>query len=108
MSLNFPIFQYNFYSVEDNKVPKPKYNNIVISLLFTVAYFVLLGIYNEISILSFNNQLLASFMVSSFALNALAIFFAWKDYRKISSIILIIINSLGLLLIMVLLLLISS
>ncbi|OCA75875.1 hypothetical protein BBI01_04005 [Chryseobacterium artocarpi] len=85
--------------MENNKMPQSTMNNIVISLYFTIAYAVLLIVYLGFPINLHSNFLLNLFIVCSLLLSVAGIYFAAKSYKgaKISSVILIIINALGLL-----------
>lgn len=96
--------------MENNKVPKSTMNNIVISLYFTIAYAVLIGVYLGCPINLHGNFLLMLFIVCSLLLSMAAIYFAGKSYKsaKLSSVILIIINVLGLLIPLLMLLMIFT
>ncbi len=85
--------------MKNNRVPQSTMDNIVISLYFTITYAVLPGIYLGFPINLHSNFLLMLFMGCSLLFSVAAIYFASKSYKKakISSIILIIINALGLL-----------
>ncbi len=85
--------------MENNKLPQDTMGNVVISLYFTIAYAVLLGVYLGFPINLHSNFLLMLFLGCSLLFSAAAIYFAAKSYKKakISSVILIIINVLGLL-----------
>ncbi|PKF74884.1 hypothetical protein [Chryseobacterium sp. PMSZPI] len=91
--------------MENSKVPQGM-SNIIISLYFTIAYAVLLIIYLGLPINIHSNFLLKLFIVCSLLFSIAAIYFAGKSYKraKVSSIILIVINSLGLLIPLALLL----
>ena len=84
--------------MEENKIPQRFLDNIVISLYFTIAYAVLLSVYLAFPINIHSNFLLMLFIVCSLLFSIAAIYFAAKSYRKakISSVILIVINALGL------------
>ena len=92
--------------MEDHNKSHNMLNNILFSLLFTVAYGVLLFIYNEMPLDQISNFRLKLFIVCGLVFTLAAIFFAAKSYKEVkkSSIILIIINSLGLLIPLALLL----
>lgn len=85
--------------MENDKLPQSTVNNVVFSLYCTIAYAVLLIVYLGFPINIRSNFLLMLFVVCSFVFSMSAIYFAVKSYKKakISSIILIIINFLGLL-----------
>lgn len=85
--------------MENNKVPQSAMTNIVISLYFTIAYAVLIGVYLGFPINLHSNFLLMLFIGCSLLFSVAAIYFAAKSFKKtkISSVILIIINALGLL-----------
>ncbi|PRA95391.1 hypothetical protein CQ046_22030 [Chryseobacterium sp. MYb7] len=85
--------------MEENKIPQRFLNNIVISLYLTMAYSVLIIVYLGLPFNVSSDFLLILFIVSSLLFSIGAIYFASKSYSKtkISSIILIIINVLGLL-----------
>jgi len=93
--------------MEENKIPQRLLDNIIISLYFTIAYAVLLIVYLGLPIGVSSDFLLILFIVCSLVFSLGAIYFAAKSYKKmkISSIILIVINSLGLLIPLTLLLL---
>jgi len=93
--------------MEENKIPQRFLDNIVISLYFTIAYAALLIVYLGLPIRVNSDFLLILFIVCSLVFSIGAIYFAAKSYQKtkISSIILIVINSLGLLVPLTLLLL---
>jgi len=93
--------------MEENKIPQRLLDNIIISLYFTIAYAVLLIVYLGLPIGVSSDFLLILFIVCSLVFSIGAIYFAAKSYKKmkISSIILIVINSLGLLIPLTLLLL---
>lgn len=92
--------------MEDHNKSHNMLNNILFSLLFTVAYGVLLFIYNEMPLDQISNFRFKLFIVCGLVFTLAAIFFAVKSYKQVkkSSIILIIINSLGLLIPLALLL----
>ncbi|RXM37507.1 hypothetical protein BOQ62_22210 [Chryseobacterium sp. CH21] len=92
--------------MEDNKIPQRFLNNIVISLYLTMAYSVLLIVYLGLPFRVSSDFLLILFIVCSLLFSIGAIYFAAKSYSKtkISSIILIIVNALGLLIPLALLL----
>ncbi|CAI8902935.1 DUF3649 domain-containing protein [Chryseobacterium sp. IT-36CA2] len=92
--------------MEENKIPQRFLNNIVISLYLTMAYSVLIIVYLGLPFNVSSNFLLILFIVCSLIFSTGAIYFAAKSYSKtkISSIILIIINTLGLLIPLALLL----
>lgn len=94
----------------NNRVPQSTMNNIVISLYFTIAYAVLLGVYLWFPINLRSNFLLNLFIVGSLLFSVAGIYFAAKSYKraKISSVILIIINALGLLIPSIMLLMIYA
>ncbi|WP_419495293.1 hypothetical protein [Chryseobacterium bernardetii] len=96
--------------MENNGVSQFTMKNIVISLYFTVAYAVLLFIYLGLPINIHNNFLLKLFIVCSLLFSIAAIYFAGKSYKraKISSVILIIINAVGLLVPLIILLMIFT
>lgn len=96
--------------MENNKVPQRILDHIVISLYCTIAYAVLVIIYLGLPINVSSDFLLMVFIGCSLLLSIAAIYFAGKSYKKakISSIILIIINALGLLIPLVLLLMIFT
>ncbi|BAP30378.1 mechanosensitive ion channel family protein [Chryseobacterium sp. StRB126] len=96
--------------MENNRVPQSTMSNIVISLYFTIAYAVLIGVYLGFPINLHSNFLLDLFIVCSLLLSVAGIYFAGKSYKraKISSVILIIINSLGLLIPVIMLLMIFT
>ncbi|MBP1165407.1 hypothetical protein JOE44_002291 [Chryseobacterium sp. PvR013] len=92
--------------MEENKIPQRFLNNIVISLYLTMAYSVLIIVYLGLPFNVSSDFLLIFFIVCSLLFSIGAIYFAAKSYSKtkISSIILIIINTLGLLIPLALLL----
>ncbi|WP_300687405.1 hypothetical protein [Chryseobacterium sp.] len=92
---------------ENNKIPQRFLDNMVISLYFTIAYAVLIVVYLGLPFRLSSNFLLILFIVCSLVFSIGAIYFAAKSYSKtkISSVILIIINALGLLIPLTLLLL---
>jgi hypothetical protein len=96
--------------MENNKVSQSAMTNIVISLYFTIAYAVLIGVYLGFPINLHSNFLLDLFIVCSLLFSVAGIYFAAKSYKraKISSVILIIINSLGFLIPFVMLLMIFT
>lgn len=96
--------------MENNKVPRSTMNNIVISLYFTIAYAVLLGVYLGFPINLHSNFLLMLFVVCSLLFSVAALYFAVRSYKKAkaSSVILIIINALGLLIPLVMILMIFT
>lgn len=96
--------------MENKRVPQSTMNNIVISLYFTIAYAVLIGVYLGFPINLHNNFLWKLFIVCSLLFSVAGIYFAAKSYKraKISSVILIIINALGLLIPVIMLLLIFT
>ncbi|WP_353151074.1 hypothetical protein [Chryseobacterium sp.] len=87
--------------MESNKVSDRFQKNILLSIVFTVVYIALLVIYNGMNLSDINDSLLILFLVGSAILNTAALFFAFKNYKKIISIILILFNSLGLLSVLV-------
>ncbi len=110
MLLKTLIFNLIYTQMEDNKVPQSTMNKVVISLYFTIAYAVLLSIYLALPININSNFLLMLFIVCSLLFSVAAIYFAAKSYKeaKISSVILIIINVLGLLIPLAMLLMIFT
>lgn len=90
--------------MENNTRTRNALNNIVISLLFIVAYGVLLFLYNDIPLNEISNFKFWLFLVCSGLFSLAGIFFAAKSYKTVkkSSVILIIVNSLGLLIPLVL------
>ncbi|RXM49649.1 hypothetical protein BOQ64_22390 [Chryseobacterium sp. CH25] len=94
--------------MENNKVPQSAMTNIVISLYFTVAYAVLIGVYLGFPINLHSNFLLMLFIGCSLLFSVAAIYFAAKSFKKtkISSVILIVVNALGLLIPLIMLLMI--
>lgn len=92
--------------MEENKIPQRFLNNIVISLYLTMVYSVLIIVYLGLPFNVSSDFLLIFFIVCSLLFSIGAIYFAAKSYSKtkISSIILIIINTLGLLIPLALLL----
>lgn len=94
--------------MENNKVPQSAMTNIVISLYFTIAYAVLIGVYLGFPINLHSNFLLMLFIGCSLLFSVAAIYFAAKSFKKtkISSVILIVVNALGLLIPLIMLLLI--
>ncbi|RLJ31584.1 hypothetical protein CLU97_1015 [Chryseobacterium sp. 7] len=92
--------------MEENKIPQRFLDNIVISLYLTMAYSVLIIVYLGLPFNVGSDFLLIFFIVCSLLFSIGAIYFAAKSYSKtkISSIILIIINALGLLIPLTLLL----
>lgn len=92
--------------MEENKIPQRFLDNIVISLYLTMAYSVLIIVYLGLPFNVSSDFLLIFFIVCSLLFSIVAIYFAAKSYSKtkISSIILIIINTLGLLITLALLL----
>lgn len=96
--------------MENHKVPQSAMTNIVISLYFTIAYAALIGVYLGFPINLHSNFLLMLFLGCSLLFSIAAIYFAAKSYKKvkISSIILIIINALGLLIPLAMLLMIFT
>jgi len=92
---------------ENNKIPQRFLDDIVISLYLTIAYAVLITVYLGLPFRLSSNFLLILFIVCSLVFSIGAIYFAAKSYSKtkISSVILIIINVLGLLIPITLLLL---
>ncbi|WP_160138448.1 hypothetical protein [Chryseobacterium sp. c4a] len=96
--------------MEKNKEPQRFLDNIVISLYCTIAYAVLLGVYLGFPINIHSDFLLMLFVVCSLLLSVAAIYFAAKSYKevKISSIILMLINALGLLIPLIMLLMIFT
>lgn len=95
--------------MEDNKVPQRILDHIVISLYFTIAYAVLIIVYLGLPT-GFAGDFLLKLFIACSLLFSIAIYFACKSYKKakISSIILIIINALGLLIPLILLLMIFT
>ncbi|AKK73432.1 hypothetical protein HX13_17485 [Chryseobacterium sp. P1-3] len=93
--------------MESHHISEELQKNIFISLAFTIAYAVLLAVYEDIPINQASDFLIVLFMVCSLILSTSAIYFAGKSYRKtkMSSVVLIIINSIGLLLPLIILLL---
>ncbi|KAA2215674.1 hypothetical protein [Chryseobacterium sediminis] len=94
--------------MEENKIPQRFLNNIVISLYLTIAYAVLIIVYlGGLPFSVSSDFLLILFIACSLIFSIGAIYFAAKSYSKtkISSVILIIINALGLLIPLTLLLL---
>lgn len=96
--------------MENNKVPQRILDHIVISLYFTIAYAVLIIVYLGLPIGVSSDFLLILFIACTLLFSTAAIYFAVKSYQKakVSSIILIIVNSLGLLIPLVLLLMIFT
>lgn len=96
--------------MEENKIPQRFLDNIVISLYFTIAYAVLLSVYLGFPINIRSNFLLMLFVVCSLLFSVAAIYFAAKSYKKtkISSVILIIINAVGLLIPLIMVLMIFT
>ncbi|OCA76634.1 hypothetical protein BBH99_02690 [Chryseobacterium contaminans] len=96
--------------MENNKLPQDSMSNIIISLYFTIAYAVLLFVYLGLPINIHSNFLLILFIVCSLLLSMAAIYFAGKSYKdvKVSSVILIVINVLGLLIPLIMLLMIFT
>ncbi|UEQ76256.1 hypothetical protein [Chryseobacterium arthrosphaerae] len=96
--------------MEDNKVPQRILDHIVISLYFTIAYTVLIIVYLGLPTGLAGDFLLKLFIACSLLFSTAAIYFACKSYKKakLSSIILIIINALGLLIPLILLLMIFT
>lgn len=93
--------------MEENKIPQRFLDNIVISLYFTIAYAVLIIVYLGLPFSVSSDFLLILFIACSLSFSIGAIYFAAKSYSKtkISSVILIIINALGLLIPLTLLIL---
>ncbi len=85
--------------MEENKIPQRFLDNIVISLYLTIAYAVLFIIYLGLPFRLSSNFLLILFIVCSLLFSTGGIYFAAKSFlkTKISSVILIVINALGLL-----------
>ncbi|MBP2615710.1 putative ABC-type exoprotein transport system permease subunit [Chryseobacterium jejuense] len=96
--------------MENNRVPQFTMNNIVISLYFTIAYAVLIIVYLGLPINIHSNFLPILFIVCSLLFSIAGIYFAGKSYKraKISSVILIIINTAGLLIPLIMLLMIFT
>lgn len=94
--------------MENNKVSQSAMTNIVIGLYFTIAYAVLIGVYLGFPINLHSNFLLMLFIGCSLLFSVAAIYFAAKSFKKIkiSSVILIVVNALGLLIPLIMLLLI--
>ncbi len=84
--------------MEQDDTSKRSLDNIVISLIFTMGYVLLVGIYEPMPLSEVSNFRLILFIVCSLICSLAAVYFAWRNYRKtkVASIILIIINSLGL------------
>lgn len=93
--------------MEENKIPQCFLDNIVISLYFTIAYAILLIAYLGLPIRVSSDFLLFLFIICSLLFSIGGIYFAAKSYlkTKVSSIILIVINALGLLIPLTLILL---
>ncbi|MGI9583853.1 hypothetical protein ACR1PO_21865 [Chryseobacterium sp. RRHN12] len=93
--------------MEENKIPQRFLDNIVISLYFTIAYAILLIVYLGLPIRVSSDFLLFLFIICSLLFSTGGIYFAAKSYlkTKVSSIILIVINALGLLIPLTLILL---
>ncbi|WP_077415706.1 hypothetical protein [Chryseobacterium sp. JV274] len=93
--------------MEENKIPQRFLDNIVISLYLTITYAVLIIVYLGLPFSISSDFLLILFIVCSLSFGIGAIYFAAKSYSKtkISSVILIIINALGLLIPLTLLIL---
>ena len=96
--------------MENNKVPQRILDHIVISLYFTIAYAFLIIVYLWFPIGVTSDFLLKLFIVCSLLFSTAAIYFAGKSYKKakLSSVILIVINALGLLIPLALLLMIFT
>jgi hypothetical protein len=93
--------------MEESNTSRAPLTNIAISLIFTLAYGVVLIIYNEISLSMLSNALVILFIVCTLIFSSSAIYFAAISYQKtkIISLILIIINAVGALIPCILLLL---
>ncbi|BFO66756.1 hypothetical protein [Chryseobacterium sp. KCF3-3] len=93
--------------MEENKIPRRFLDNIVISLYLTIAYAVLFIIYLGLPLGKISDFVLILFIVCSLLFSTGGIYFAAKSFlkTKISSVILIIINALGLLIPLTLILL---
>ncbi|MFS4474491.1 hypothetical protein [Chryseobacterium sp. T20] len=85
--------------MEENKIPQRFLDNIVISLYLTIAYAVLFIVYLGLPLSAISDFVLILFIVCSLLFSTGGIYFAAKSFlkTKISSVILIIINALGLL-----------
>ncbi|SUX53131.1 Uncharacterised protein [Chryseobacterium indologenes] len=93
--------------MENNSKATGPVNKIVISSILSLVYCLVMIIYNAMPLSMISNFLLVLFIVSTLVLSSAAIYFAVKNYRrtKILSIIFIIMNSIGLLIPLILLLL---
>ncbi|REC47274.1 hypothetical protein [Chryseobacterium pennipullorum] len=96
--------------MENKKVSQRILDHIAISFYCTIAYAVLLMIYLSLPLGAGSDFLLILFIACSLLLSIAAITFACKSYKnaKLSSLLLIIINSLGLSIPLLLLLLLST
>ncbi|QIY90761.1 hypothetical protein [Chryseobacterium gallinarum] len=93
--------------MESHHISEELQKNILISLVFTIVYAGLLAVYENVPISQASDFLIVLFIVCSLVLSTSAIYFAGKSYQKtkMSSVVLIIINSIGLLLPLIILLL---